>query len=258
MAQAPGLHRFDAGFHRPLPRFYQTDLKRLLAYSTVSALGTLVLLLGLGSTEAAKAAVVFLLAHALYKGALFMVAGALDHETGTRNVEELGGLRRAMPLTAAAAGLAAVSLAGAGPVLSFVGKELFLEAVLAAEQRFVLVPAAVLAGALFVTVTAIVGIRPFWGRPRLTPKQPHEASPSLLLGPALLAVAGLVIGTAPLPLGPAVVAPAVGAVLGREQSVSLTLWHGWNAALALRGLSLVSGAGMYLMWTALRRVMGWV
>jgi multicomponent Na+:H+ antiporter subunit A len=110
---------------------YQTDLKRILAYSTISALGTLVLLLGLGTAAAITAAIVFLFAHALYKGALFMVAGALDHETGTRDVEQLGGLRRAMPVTAVVAALAAVSLAGFGPVVSFIGKELLLEAVLA-------------------------------------------------------------------------------------------------------------------------------
>jgi NADH:ubiquinone oxidoreductase subunit 5 (subunit L)/multisubunit Na+/H+ antiporter MnhA subunit len=145
---------------------YQTDLKRMLAYSTISALGMLVLLLGLGSAGAIVAAVVFLLAHALYKGALFMVAGALDHETGTRDIERLGGLRRAMPITAAVAGLAAVSLAGFGPVLSFIGKELALEAVLDGQCLSALLTSAVTtSGALFVAVAAIVGIRPFFGDP---------------------------------------------------------------------------------------------
>nr|MDQ3396786.1 Na(+)/H(+) antiporter subunit A [Deinococcota bacterium] len=148
----------------------KTDLKRVLAYSTVSALGTLVLLLGLASPAAATAAIVFLLAHALYKGAFFMLAGAVDHETGTRNILTLGGLRRVMPLTAAIALLAAVSLAGFGPVFSFIAKELLLEAVLEVERaRFILLPAVVLAGALFVAVAAIVGIRPFFGALKATP-----------------------------------------------------------------------------------------
>ncbi len=167
--------------------FYQTDLKRLLAYSTISALGTLVLLLGLGTSEAIIAAVVFLLAHALYKGALFMIAGAIDHETGTRDVERLGGLRRAMPITVVAAGLAAVSLAGFGPLLSFIGKELLLEAALHSPASALLVPAVVIAGGLFVLVAAIVAIRPFFGAVRATPKHAHEAPPSMWLGPALLA-----------------------------------------------------------------------
>jgi len=96
---------------------HQTDLKRILAYSTVSALGTLILLICVGTESAIKAAVVFLFAHALYKGALFLVAGALDHETGSRSVTQLGGLRRLMPVTALAAGLAALSMAGLPPFL---------------------------------------------------------------------------------------------------------------------------------------------
>jgi multicomponent Na+:H+ antiporter subunit A len=107
-----------------------TDLKRILAYSTLSALGTLVMLLGIGSAYAATAAVAFLFGHALYKGALFLVAGAIDHETGTREVDRLGGLRGAMPITAAAAGLAALSMAGLPPFFGFIGKELSYEAVL--------------------------------------------------------------------------------------------------------------------------------
>jgi multicomponent Na+:H+ antiporter subunit A len=104
----------------------QTDLKRILAYSTVSTLGALVLLLGLDTTLSVKAAMLFLLVHALYKGALFLVAGILDHETGTRDIRRLGGLARAMPITAAAAVLAALSMAGLPPMLGFINKELAL------------------------------------------------------------------------------------------------------------------------------------
>jgi multicomponent Na+:H+ antiporter subunit A len=88
------------------------------------------MLLGVGSDVAAKAAIVFLLAHALYKGALFLTAGAIDHETGTRDVDRLGGLRSQMPILAVFAVLSALSLAGLGPLLSFIGKELLFEAVL--------------------------------------------------------------------------------------------------------------------------------
>jgi multicomponent Na+:H+ antiporter subunit A len=97
----------------------QRDLKRLLAYTTVSALGIMTLLLGIGSVSALQAVTSFLLAHALYKGALFLVVGILDHEAGTREVTELGGLRRAMPFTALAAALAALSSAGFPPFLGF-------------------------------------------------------------------------------------------------------------------------------------------
>jgi multicomponent Na+:H+ antiporter subunit A len=233
----------------------KTDLKRVLAYSTVSALGTLVLLLGLASPAAATAAIVFLLAHALYKGAFFMLAGAVDHETGTRNILTLGGLRRVMPLTAAIALLAAVSLAGFGPVFSFIAKELLLEAVLEVERaRFILLPAVVLAGALFVAVAAIVGIRPFFGALKATPKRVHEAPPSLWLGPALLSLSGVVIGVFPVLVTATVVAPAVISVAGETTPVSLYLWHGFNLALVLSAVSVLVGLVLYYSWTALRRV----
>ncbi|MGH7350573.1 MAG: hydrogen gas-evolving membrane-bound hydrogenase subunit E, partial [Candidatus Rokuibacteriota bacterium] len=238
---------------------YQTDLKRILAYSTVSALGTLVLLLGVGTTLAVTAAVVFLLAHALYKGALFMVAGAVDHETGTRDVDELSGLRRAMPVTAAVAALAAVSLAGFGPVLSFIAKELLFEAVLAMDDaRTLLVPAAVLAGALFVTVAGITGVRPFAGAPRPTPKHAHEAPPSMWIGPALLAVLGLVMGVAPGLVEGSLMSEATAAVLGGPDTFHLALWHGLNTALMLSVISVAVGVCLYLGWTRLRRATPWM
>ena len=109
----------------------QTDLKRILAYSTISASGMLMLLLGLGTPLAIKAAVVFLLAHSLYKAALFMVAGTVDHAAGTRDVRELGGLARRLPLLAIAAALAGISLAGLPPAAGFLAKELVYEASLA-------------------------------------------------------------------------------------------------------------------------------
>ncbi|MDQ3458643.1 MAG: putative monovalent cation/H+ antiporter subunit A [Deinococcota bacterium] len=232
----------------------KTDFKQLLAYSTVSALGTLVLLLGSSLEGAATAAVVFLLAHALYKGAFFMVAGAVDHETGTREIDELGGLRRKMPITAAVAVLAAVSLAGFGPVLSFIGKELVLETVLESEwARLVLTPAVVLGGALFVAVAAIVTLRPFFGPLRATPKAAHEAPFSLLLGPALLASLGFVLGLVPVFVTGTLVTPAAAAVLGEPVPVSLYLWHGLNPALALSVTSVLIGLGLYLVWDHLRR-----
>jgi multicomponent Na+:H+ antiporter subunit A len=239
--------------------FFQTDLKRLLAYSTVSALGALVLLLGLGTGTAATGAIVFLLAHALYKGALFMVAGAIDHETGTRDAEQLGGLRRAMPITAAVAALAAVSLAGFGPLLSFIGKELLLETVLTATRgRALLVPGVVIAGALFVTVAGIVAIRPFYGALRQTPAHPHEAPVSLWLGPAVLAVLGVVMGLMPGPLEHRLVSPSVRAVLGEPAGLHLALWHGFNVAFALSVVSVIAGGALYLGWTRLRTATPWM
>ena len=106
------------------------DLKQILAYATISTLGVLVLLLGVGTDLAFKAAVLILLGHALYKGALFMVAGSIDHESGTRYVDQLGGLARKMPLTLVGALIAALSLAGVLPTLGFLGKEYFYDTML--------------------------------------------------------------------------------------------------------------------------------
>ena len=124
----------------------------------------LTLLLGLGGTTAIQAAMTFLLAHALYKGGLFLVAGAVDHATDTRDVDRLGGLFRRMPITMLAAGLAGLSMAALPPLLGFIGKELSYEATLHAAAAPVWTAAAVLASALFVAVAGLVGFQPFWGK----------------------------------------------------------------------------------------------
>src|SRR4051794_7657126 len=165
----------------------QSDLKRILAYSTVSALGTLTLLLGLGGQLATHAAMAFLLGHALYKGALFLVAGALDHETGTRDVDRLGGLGRAMPVTALAAGVAALSMAGLPPLFGFIAKELSYEATLHGPAAEWVTAAAVAANILLVAAAGLVGLRPFLGKALPTPRPAHEAPTSLFLGPLALA-----------------------------------------------------------------------
>ena len=142
----------------------QSDLKLILAYSTVSALGVMTSLLGLGGALAVRAALAFLLGHALYKGALFLVAGALDHQTGTRDVDRLAGLARAMPITALAAGLAALSMAGIPPLFGFIAKELSYEATLHAPASAWVTAAAVLANALLVAAAGLAGLKPFLGK----------------------------------------------------------------------------------------------
>ncbi|HET6398988.1 MAG TPA: hydrogen gas-evolving membrane-bound hydrogenase subunit E [Candidatus Thermoplasmatota archaeon] len=227
----------------------EVDYKRILAFSTVSALGTLVLLLGVGTKYGIAAMVVLLVAHALYKGALFMVAGIVHHETGTRDVGLLGGLRRAMPLTAAAAGLAALSLAGLAPLLSFMGKELFLEALLHADMASpLLVAVGAFAAALLVAVAWIAGIRPFVGKPLPTPEPGHDPGPAMLAGPLLLASLGLVFGILPGALADSLLTPAATAIQGSALAVKLTLWHGVTPALLLSATILAGGALAYWLW----------
>lgn len=234
----------------------QTDLKRILAYSTVSTLGALVMLLGMDTTLAAKAAMLFLLVHALYKGTLFLVAGAVDHETGTRDIRRLGGLARAMPITAAAAVLAALSMAGLPPMLGFINKELLYEAKVHAPRAATLITAAgVLANVLLVAVAGIVGIRPFFARQRETPKKPHEAPPALWLGPVVLGVVGLVNGLFPENIPSVLVSAAASAVRAVPTQVELALWHGLNPIFALSALTLAAGAGVYAGHAWLNRAM---
>jgi multicomponent Na+:H+ antiporter subunit A len=224
----------------------KTDLKRILAYSTVSTLGALVLLLGLDTTLSVKAAMLFLLVHALYKGALFLVAGAVDHETGTRDIGRLGGLAKAMPITAAAAVLAALSMAGLPPMLGFINKELLYEAKMQAPRAAILITSAgVLANVLLVAVAGIVGLRPFFGRRRETPKKPHEAPLALWLGPVVLGVVGLLNGLLPENIPSALISAAASAVRATPTQVELALWHGLNPVLLLSVLTVTAGAAVY-------------
>lgn len=229
---------------------FQTDLKRLLAYSTVSALGMLTLLIGLGSPYALEAAVILLLAHALYKGTLFLVAGIIDHETGTRDVRQLGGLFPAMRLTALVGGIAALSMAGFPPLFGFISKELTYEASL--EFGSWLTAAVVLAGLSFVFVAAVVGFGPFWGRKIQTPKPPHAVPLSMWLGPLVLAALSLIIGIFPHLAGGLLLTQAASATIGAKTNVKLALWHGVNPAFLLSVVTLIAGIGLYVLRTPLR------
>ncbi len=235
--------------------FPQTDLKRVLAYTTVSTLGALTLLLGLNTALAAKAAMVFLVVHSLYKGALFMIAGAADHEAGTRDLRELSGLRRYMPLTTLAATLAALSMAGLPPMLGFIGKELLYEAKLEAPRAALWITSAgVLANVLMVAIAALVLLRPFFGRKITMPHTPHEAPVSLWFGPVMLAILSLAIGLAPETAARYFISTAVSAVRAEPTEVKLALWHGFNPVLALSVLTVVCGALVYLARRILLRV----
>ncbi len=223
----------------------QTYLKLLLAYSTVSALGALTMMLGIGTGPAVTAAIVFLPAHALYKGALFLVAGAVDHAAGEREVTRLSGLARRMPVTAAAAVTAAASMAGLPPLTGFLAKENLLGAVSAAPAfRFAATLAVVLAGAAYVAIAAVVGVRPFAGTPRPTRIEPHEAPAALWIGPSLLAFLGLLGGILPGPFVP-VLSAAASATLGWDYEVYLALWHGFDPMLILSAAAVAGGIGLY-------------
>jgi multicomponent Na+:H+ antiporter subunit A len=230
----------------------QRDMKRVLAYSTLAVLGTLVMLIGVGTAMAIKTAVVYLVAHGLYKAALFMVAGNVDHETGTRELRQLGGLRRFMPWTALAGILAALSKAGAPPMFGFIGKEMLYKTKLDLEAIGAwAVVASVVANVALVASALMVSVWPFLGRTQETPRKPHEAPLAMLLGAVLLSLFGLGRGLLPEPFETTVGSAAATAILGTPVEMHLKLWHGVDpAALTVMGLSLLTlalGGALYLM-----------
>ena len=224
----------------------ETDLKRILAYSTLMGLGTLTMFLGGEAKVAVAAAMTFLLVHALYKSALFLVVGIVDHAAGARDLTQVRGLVRVMPVTAFAAGVAALSMAGFPPFLGFIGKELQYEGALAvADAPALIVLAAVAANAMMVAVAGLVSLRVFLGPLRTDAKEPHEAPIRMWLGPVLLASLGLILGMSPGLTESALVQPAVMAVLREPVIVELELWHGINLSLMLSVLTLVLGVAIY-------------
>ncbi len=229
-----------------------TNVKKLLAYSTIMALGTLTMLLGIGTEGALIAFVTFLLAHSLYKGALFMVAGILDHETGTKDVTAMGGLRALMPITAGVALVAALSLAGVPPLLGFIGKELMLDSVMnASHYKALLLLLAFMAAILTIAVAAIVALRPFFGEQRQTPRAAHEAPLAMLFGPAVLAGASLLLGLVPGSLD-RLVGVTVAGIGAAGADVHLALWHGINLPLLLSLAALALGWVTYRRWDRVR------
>lgn len=225
---------------------HERDVKRVLAYTTVGALGFLVMLLGLGTPLAIKAALVFAVGHALYKGALFMAAGTVDHGTGTRLLDELGGLGGAMPWTFVTVVAGVVGLAGFGPVLSFIGKEAAIEAGLEEPgwMGLVVLVALVVSGTFF-TAAGVALLRPFGGR-RPARRELHEGSVGLVVGPLVLGVVSVGLALFPGVIEGRLIAPAATAVAGGPVKVSVGLWHGLNVALGLSALSLGAGVAVGL------------
>lgn len=228
-----------------------TGVKAILAYTTVMALGTLTMLIGIGTEQAIIAAMVFLLAHALYKAALFLLAGALDHETGTKDITKMGGLRTLMPVTFITACVAALSLAGIPPLFGFIAKELMFEATLAAPEIAVFASVlAVVSAIMIVAMAAVFALRPFLGKLKKTPKKAHEAPPAMLIGPIVLATLSLLFGVAAFLPAEGILYSAVAAVHGAPLEFKLYLWHGINVPLLLSMLALVVGAALCAKWDA--------
>ena len=232
----------------------QTDLKRILAYTTVSVLGTLTMLIGVGTELALKAAVVYLVAHACYKAALFMIAGSLEYATGTRDIRRLGGLAKTMPLTAISGALAALSMAGAPPLFGFIGKELLLKAKLdLASLGVVLILVASAANVLLIAMALVVAAWPFFGRRGEAVGSVRRVPARMLIGPIVLATAGLFVGMIPGLFDRTLGSAMATAIAGYPIVMELKLWHGLSpTALTALGISAATLTLGFMLFLRLR------
>ena len=247
----------------------QTDLKLLLAYGTVSQLGFLVVITGFGTRDAALAAIVYLLAHALFKAALFLIVGIIDHEAGTRDLRKLSGLGRRSPWLAGITVIVLASMAGLPPVIGFVAKESVLHALLVAAQGGGETPldaagqawgAVALVGVVLGSaLTVAYSIRFFWGA---FARKPDVAditalkvvSRRFVLAPAALAVASLALGPLAGPVDTAVAGyPALFAEAS-DSAYHLALWHGLTPELGLSALAIALGALLFIARTPFARL----
>ncbi|MFF1463111.1 Na+/H+ antiporter subunit A [Streptomyces sp. NPDC058330] len=229
------------------------DLKLVLAYGTVSQLGFLVVLAGAGNRDAGLAAAAMILGHALFKAALFLVTGIIDHATGTRDLRKLSGVGRTAPWLCATAVLAAASMAALPPLLGFAAKEAAFDALLHGDTADRWVLAVAVAGSV---LTVAYTLRFVWGafarKPGVEDTPVQRAAPAFLAPPALLALACLVLG------------PGVGWTDGLLSAYAdtfpasphpfhLALWHGWGTVLLLSAATWAGGAVLFAARTTVTR-----
>ncbi|QCB45887.1 monovalent cation/H+ antiporter subunit A [Hydrogenophaga sp. PAMC20947] len=234
---------------------FKHDLKGLLAYSTVSHLGLITFLVGLGSPLAAVAAVFHVLNHATFKASLFMIAGIVDHETHSRDMRQLGGLYKLMPWTATLSMVAAASMAGVPLTNGFLSKEMFFtEAVVGTSGVWGwVVPVLVTLAGIFSVAYSLRFVHDtYFNGPigNVPNPHPHEPPLGMKLPTMILVAMGIVVGLLPaLTFGP-LVHVAASAMTGRElPEYHLAIWHGFNLPLLMSAIAVAAGAAIYL-WLA--------
>ncbi len=243
---------------------FQRDLKGLLAYSTISHLGLITLMLGLNSTLAAVAAVFHIMNHATFKASLFMATGIVDHESGTRDMNRLSGLRKMMPITATLACVASAAMAGVPLLNGFLSKEMFFaETVFVDADHWVRVAlplAATIAGMFSVAYSLCFTVDVFFG-PKATdlPRKPHEPPHWMRVPVELLVLICLLVGIFPAwTVGAFLNAAALPVVGGNLPYFSLAVWHGINTPLIMSIVALLGGVVLYmaLRWLRKQEVLG--
>ncbi len=237
---------------------FQSDLKGLLAYSTISHLGLVTVLLGIGAPLAVVAAIFHMLNHAVFKASLFMAAGIIDHETGTRDMRVLRGLRHRLPVTATLAIVASASMAGVPLLNGFLSKEMFFAESLAVGgyDDWWMSYAALLMGTLGV-VYSLRFISVFLGEPDAALQAVHEPPRWMRVPVELLVLLCLIVGVVPSLTVGVVLQHAVIAVLGEAPPYySLALWHGFNLSLLMSAGAMIAGISLYLAlcrWGSLKQ-----
>lgn len=225
--------------------------KSALAYSTIASLGILTLLVGLDGPTATVAMIGFLLAHAMYKAALFFCAGSVLHATGLYSLRAMGGLVRFLPLTALACVGASLSMAGIPPFIGFVSKEFLFQAQLESSWELVPLAIAVIVNAVMVGVAGVITLRPFFLGHGKVQAIKHGETLSLVAPPLVLALAGLFISLEPEWITRVALRPAVAAVFRQAVEVKLEVWHGITPMLLLSGVVVGTGAVIVRFWKAI-------
>lgn len=222
------------------------DLKRVLAYTTMMALGILIMFLGGQTTPALTAATTFLLVHALYKASLFLAAGSIEHQSGTRQLDRLGGLWRVMPLTALAVAAATLSMAGFPLFFGFIGKEILYKGALTETVYPVFATTiALLSNALMTGVAGTILLGVFFGRRPAALAAVREVPWGMRFGPSIMGGLTILFGIIPWWVSANLVQPAVLAFHPAREEIRLKLFHGFNTPLLLSIITLTLGGLIY-------------
>jgi multicomponent K+:H+ antiporter subunit A len=228
---------------------FKHDLKGLLAYSTISQLGLIMLLLGLSTPLGEIAAVFHVMNHAAFKASLFMAAGIVDHETGTRDMRRLSGLARPMPYTAALAIVAASAMAGVPLLNGFISKEMFFAETFALSPPWSwIMPLAATLGGLFSVAYSARFVHDvfFGGEARDLPRTPHEPPRFMRVPVEVLVVICLLVGLLPgLTVEPTLRLAAAALLQGPLPEFKLAQWHGFNLPLVMSLIALAGGMVLY-------------
>lgn len=223
---------------------FRTDLKAILAYTTIAALGILTFLIGIGTDTALLAAIVFILIHATYKATLFLITGIIDHKTGTRNSTRLSGLAKVLMPIAIIAFVAALSHGGFPITFGFIGKDLIYDATLKQPNGLLLTIISVVTNVLLLYAGFIAGIKPFIGKLPSEYQHLHLPNVAMWLPPALLAILCIVFGVFPFIIEDSLIKPTL-AMLGKNNDIHLQLWHGFNEVLLYSGITLAIGLVLF-------------